>query len=329
MFALSVVTFMLAHVLTDGVRLRRSAGARCFRLCASSSVHTLGKDPTYKNILVTDVDNVKRSVSYVDVGTDRSLPPLVIIPGTAQTAATFAPQFRHLSKTRRLIIPEIRSQGRTELLSEYCTIDQHVEDFYRIFVDHMEITKVHLAGFSFGGRVSLAIAAHYPQHVERLSVTAVPYERPALGETILQSWREGLVEGHLRTSAWSFVINGYSDAFIERNRDKLESYVDMVVKANDVKKLADLLVNGHVTRKADLYSIPSCAAKISSHKIPTQIVGALQDRIAGVESVRELHRRIDGSTYAELNTGHLAPFEDTTTWRTLLLDFMGHGSSQT
>ena len=168
----------------------------------------------------------------------------------------------------------------------------------------------------------MAIAAHYPQHVERLSVTAVPYERPALGETILQSWREGLVEGHLRTSAWSFIINGYSDAFIERNRGKLESYVDMVVKSNDVKKLADLLVNGHVTRKEDLYSIPSCAAKVARSNIPTQVIGARQDRIAGVEAVRELHRRIEGSTYGELDTGHLAPFEDTAAWRTLLLDFM-------
>ena len=131
----------------------------------SRDIRTAGNAVPYKNILVLDVDNVKRSVSYIDVGDDTSLPPLVIIPGTAQTAATFSPHYRQIAKTRRLIIPEIRSQGRTELLSEYCTIDQHVDDFYRIIVDHLGINQVHLAGFSFGGRVSLAIAAHYPQHV--------------------------------------------------------------------------------------------------------------------------------------------------------------------
>ena len=70
----------------------------------------------------------------------------------------------------------------------------------------------------------------------------------------------------------------------------------------------------------DLYSIPTCAARIQS--IPTQIIGATQDRIACIHSVRELHNNIPGSTFHEMNTGHLAPFENTAEWRKLLLDFM-------
>ena len=69
-------------------------------------------------------------------------------------------------------------QGRTELLSEYCTIDQHVDDFFRIIVDHMGIQKVHLAGFSFGGRVSLAIAGTELFHP--LEYTTVPPPHPPL-----------------------------------------------------------------------------------------------------------------------------------------------------
>ena len=97
----------------------------------------------------------------------------------------------------------------------------------------------------------------------------------------------------------------------------------MVVKANDVKKLADLLVNGHVTRREDLYSVPACAAKVA---MPTQIIGASQDRIAEIDAVRELHQNIPGSTFHEMDTGHLAPFENTSEWRTLLLDFMAGGN---
>ena len=71
------------------------------------------------------------------------------------------------------------TQGRTELLSEYCTIDQHVDDFFRIIVDHMGIQKVHLAGFSFGGRVSLAIAGTElfppPFFLLNMSTTVPPY----------------------------------------------------------------------------------------------------------------------------------------------------------
>ena len=176
-----------------------------------------------------------------------------------------------------------------------------------------------LAGFSFGGRISLAIAAYYPQHITRLSLTCVPYIRPPLGSLILQSWKEGLLEGHLRNCAWSFILNGYSASFIEKYRDRLPKFVDMIVAANDVEKLANLLVYGHVTVADDLHSIPACAAKI---EIPTQIIGATEDRIAGIESVRELANNINGSIFEEIKSGHLAPFENTFEWRKLLLDFM-------
>lgn len=142
----------------------------------------------YKQLEVIDVDNVKRKVFYLDMGTDLTQPPLVLLCGTAQTVNTFSPHFRQISKQRRLIILELRCQGMTELLSEYGTIDQHVKDFHQIIVDHLGLNRIHLAGFSFGGRVSLAITATYPELVGRLSVTGVPLERPALGEYFRLIW---------------------------------------------------------------------------------------------------------------------------------------------
>jgi pimeloyl-ACP methyl ester carboxylesterase len=64
---------------------------------------------------------------------------------------------------------------------------------YILFIHNDKITftrclniylRKNLQGFSFGGRVSLAIAANHPQLVKRLSVTGVPLERPALGECV-------------------------------------------------------------------------------------------------------------------------------------------------
>jgi alpha/beta hydrolase fold len=142
-----------------------------------------GCNSLYKQLELIDVDDVKRKVYYADIGTDSVFPPLVILCGTAQTVNTFSPHFRQISKTRRLIIIELRCQGQTELLSKYGTIDQHVKDFHDIVVNHLGLSHIHLAGFSFGGRVSLAIAATYPKLVGRLSVTGVPFERPALGNS--------------------------------------------------------------------------------------------------------------------------------------------------
>ena len=139
------------------------------------------------------------------------------------------------------------------------------------------------------------------------------------GNLILQSWKEGLLEGHLRNSAWSFILNGYSNQFITRYKDRLPAFVDMIVGANDAKKLSDLLVYSHVHITDELYSVPACASRIC---IPTQVIGATEDRIAGFESVRNLSKNIANSIFCEINTGHLAPFENPVEWRNLLLDFM-------
>ncbi len=85
-----------------------------------------------------------------------------------------------------IVMPELRAQGSTELLSQFATTEQHVEDL-RYFFDSLNLTTVDLVGFSFGGRIALAFAAAYPLRVRSCSVTGVPLSRQNLGRLILQS----------------------------------------------------------------------------------------------------------------------------------------------
>ena len=134
-----------------------------------------------------------------------------------------------------------------------------------------------MVGFSLGGRVAICIAAFYPHLVNRLSVTGVPYCRPALGKIIIDSWAQLLSRNNTEDCAWSFLINGYSPDFIEKYEKKLPDYVDAIVESNDPKKLLDLILHGNSNKKnlqgkenenEDLYSIPNCVTKI---KCPTQV----------------------------------------------------------
>lgn len=270
---------------------------------------------------VRDHDDSVKPVYYIDKSTshDTNLPPLVLLGGTAQTIDTYAPHINQITKTRRLIIPELRGQGRTELDPLGCSLLQLTDDLNNI-LDGLGVQEADLSGFSFGGRVALAYAAHNPDRVRKLAVTAIPLTRPALGKVVLESWMDGLKRGNIRECAWSFLINGYSNEFLERNADRLPLYVDMVAMSNDPHKVYNLIYHsGKVTSEDDLFSIPQCADRI---RCPTLVIGAAQDRIAGVEPVRQLAQRIVGSQYVEMNTGHLAPFEDPLVWRRHLLDFM-------
>jgi len=257
-------------------------------------------------------------VYYIDKGDHQDKPPLVLLAGTAQTIDTYTPHINQISKSRRLIIPELRGQGRTQLDPTQCTIEQQVYDLENILTK-LGINNVHLSGFSFGGRVALAFAAHRPDMVSRLSLTAIPLVRPPLGKVVLESWMDGLKRGNMRECAWSFIINGYSNVFLTKNAERLSMYVDMVADSNEPSKVFQLMTQSSKTAPGDVYSIPHCAELV---RCPTQVIGASEDRIAGLEPVKQLAADIPHAQYVEMNTGHLAPFEQPLVWRKHLMDFM-------
>lgn len=122
-----------------------------------------------------------------------------------------------------------------------------------------------------------------------------------------------------RACAWSFILNGYSSKFVEKFYDRLPQFVDMVIDSNDPEKLANLMRYSHINDVSDEYSVPSCASKL---RCPVQIIGATEDRIAGIDTVRMLADQIPGSIFEEMETGHLAPFEDPMRWRNLVIKYL-------
>jgi pimeloyl-ACP methyl ester carboxylesterase len=242
-----------------------------FESLGKCNVVTLESKYTNKTSLI-DVDGIFRNMRYLDINNVNDVNnekiPTLLLMGTAQTISTYGPHLRGLSRNKRLIVPELRSQGETELLSKHCSMKQHVQDIVN-FCNEMNIKKVDIVGFSFGGRVACALAANNPSLLGRLSLTGVPLVRPALGSLIINSWKESMIEGNIRDSAWSFVLNGYNDTFIEQNHHKLEQFVDIVVKNNDPIKLRDLLL-GSNSQSQENYSVALSAEKIIC---PTQIIG--------------------------------------------------------
>ena len=277
---------------------------------------------------IVDVDGVLRDMNILDTadGGNKQLRPLLLLAGTAQTIGTYAGHIRELSNDRRLIIPELRCQGKTELLPEHANIEQHTKDLLQL-LDRLGLEKVDLVGFSFGGRVALSVAAKHPSRIKSLSITGVPLKRTSLGVLILESWRDGLSQSvpQMRACAWSFVLNGYSASFVERYSGKMTSVVDQIVAANDPLKLATLIAQSHIADDSHPFSVPSCAAQIVSR---TQVISAGEDRIAAPHTVKQLADAISGvSEYVEIpNAGHLVPFEQPTAWRKALIRFFDQGN---
>lgn len=295
----------------------RAAGCLLLAMMSSSA------DNVYKprSLEILDVDGQNRRVNYIEEGEGLvGRAPIVMLGGTAQTIGSYLPHIQFIRKTHKLFIIEMRGQGQTELLSEYSTIAQEVKDLHLV-IEALQISKtpIDLAGFSFGGRVALAYSAIYPQQVHKLSLTGVALQRSATGKLIIQSWVEALQRGNVRDAAWSFILNGYSEAFLAKIQDKAASYVNYIANSNDPVKLLNLIKFSHsAVHSEDPYSPESSARRISC---PVQIMAAQHDRIAGYQNTLDLQRILTQSVLEEFNTGHLAPFENPILWSKSLLKF--------
>lgn len=306
-----------------------------------------------QEISLRDIDGEERKLLYLDttsgpspisvpseVGANR---PLVILCGTAQSIPTWSLHLRQLAKTRRVLIPELRSQGRsTQLLIEHCTLDQHTKDLHQFLAHVVKCgQQVDLVGFSLGGRIGLSFAESYPEIVRSISVTGVPHQRPYLGQLILRSWLKGLEDAEYEKTSWSFFENGVTAKFLERNQRSMARMVADVMKGNCERRLRNLLEKALASGALGMSGIdPDSSVSVSRGRLRlscrAQVIASDEDRLAGSGSEQRLAEVIDAYHTVPgiqcrfdkiANCGHLAPFERPAEWRKLVMDFMGDSTA--
>ena len=99
-----------------------------------------------------------------------NMPPIVLLPGLTANAHAFdglieaglSPQFCVLAL-------DLRGRGESDAPADGYTMADHAADVIGL-LDALELPQVVLAGHSFGGMLSLYLAAHYPERVARIVV---------------------------------------------------------------------------------------------------------------------------------------------------------------
>lgn len=87
--------------------------------------------------------------------------PIVFIHPPMLTSSNFADQLEHLSGRYQIIAFDIRGHGQSGQSSERLTYSLVAEDI-RGLLDHLELKKAYLCGYSTGGSVALEAMLRYP-----------------------------------------------------------------------------------------------------------------------------------------------------------------------
>lgn len=111
--------------------------------------------------------------------------PLILLHGGLGAGDMFGSNLTELAKHRRVIAPDLQGHGRTADIDRRFTIRDMAEDIAAL-IQHLELGKVDIAGYSLGGIVSLQLAIRHPELVDRLVLVSTPFRRSAYYPDILQ-----------------------------------------------------------------------------------------------------------------------------------------------
>ncbi|WP_327679366.1 alpha/beta fold hydrolase [Kitasatospora sp. NBC_00458] len=241
---------------------------------------------------------------------DGSGPGLVFVHGTGFGAAgTFGHLAADFTGSRTVVLPDYAGCGDTEDDGGELTVELLAEQIIGV-IEEAGNGPVDLVGFSLGSVVAAAVAATRPDLVRSLVLTA-GWTRPddAYLRNHMATWLG------TRADSDAFGRFGTLTAF---SRDHLNSLpaeaVEGIIKGNQPTDGA--LRHIDLNLRADIRDLlPRITAR-------TLVIGCTKDATVPVELTRELAEGITGSSYAEIESGHVVVYEKPAEWVRLVGDFI-------
>jgi pimeloyl-ACP methyl ester carboxylesterase len=117
-------------------------------------------------------------------------PPLALVHGSWGSSEGWAPVVPTLSQHFRVLAYDRRGHGQSERPPGQGSAEEDAADLAAL-IDHLELAPAHVAGISFGGSISLRLAARRPEVVRSVAaqepplfdlLAADPVHRPVMRE---------------------------------------------------------------------------------------------------------------------------------------------------
>ncbi|MFC4117081.1 alpha/beta fold hydrolase [Nonomuraea zeae] len=235
-------------------------------------------------------------------------PGLLLLHGTGPGSMTWDGMAERLAARNTVILPDVGGSDLAEDDGGPLTVELLTEQLAAVIEDSGK-APVDLVGFSLGAVVALSLAATRPDLVRRL----IPVSGPAHAEdaylrTLTAVWLD-LAE-HPDGFARFAMMMGFS-----------RHYLNSLSPEDLAKQAAFLQPSPDRLRQIDLVRRIEIRHLLPRIQTPTLVVGATHDALIPVESAREIHAAIPGSSYAELDTGHVSRTERPGEFIKLVQDF--------
>lgn len=254
------------------------------------------------------------TVWYEIIGSP-DFPAMVLVSGTGGTMHS---NWDHLvpvfSKKRRVLMVDYSGAGKTTDAGGPLSVQMLVDQIMAA-VRAANLDRFDLVGYSLGTCLSMTIAAQNPRMVRSMILLAGFSDGNDRRNALQAGLWLDLIERDPALFARMIVLSGMKpDRVSAMSEAEIDGWIHAIIQNNDWTGIA---------RQIDLDRRLNVSDALDRIQTPTLVIGCKHDQIIPVGHARELARRIKGASYAELDAGHLAPFEQASEFGQLVMDFVG------
>lgn len=227
--------------------------------------------------------------------------PLLMLQGWGMDITGWQYILEPLSQVFKVIILDNRGTGRSEVTpGKYTT--RLLADDTAVLLDHLQIDKAHVLGWSMGGMIAQELALAYPQKVNRLILSATSAKVTAKSSFIAWSHIEAINRGELQTAVNWQLSFCFSKALFANEAMLFE------IKESAMNPPYPVTYDGLVSQFAAIASHDR-RRQLRTIKAPTLVLGAKEDGIIDIDQVKSLALEIDNSQLRILPGGHMYHIE--------------------
>lgn len=257
------------------------------------------------------------STYYEDAG---SGDPVVFICGLSADLQVWRFQAPELSKTHRVVTFDNRGAGRSDAPDEPYTIGQMADDLAAL-LEHLEIQRASVVGWSMGGVVAQSLALAHPERVKRLVLLGTFLAPDGYLSAAISNW------ANLRRSNMPYeqVVRHvarlvYSPSLA--NKPKAYEAFIQVMLANPYRQ------SDHgFFRQAEALLSYKAPANITDLGIPAAVLVGEHDQLTPTYLAEQLAAAIPGATMQVLPAAHSGFAERPEEWTAAIRKALGSSAT--
>jgi pimeloyl-ACP methyl ester carboxylesterase len=243
-------------------------------------------------------------------------PRIVLLHGFGHNthSLNFTGFLESMSDSYRLLAFDLLGHGRSSDPSKPLGLEDHARLLHSAAVK-LGYHKYNLIGYSFGGVISIRIAALFPENVERLvvvDITPSTYESPR--QVKLESNIPLMFQDTESAVKWLHERMPYaSESYLKDNIDKI-----LFQGEGD-----SWIVSSHPSRKRYLLNDGDGWRFLSELMVPSLLVRGSESHLAVCEEVQKMIEVLEGLKVVTINgAGHMLPFSHKEQFEKTVRDFI-------